>query len=244
MTLQNILYSCLCGVVVISMNSTVSAQQINLARNEKATEQAIAALLITDIYKRAGFVAKIQPLPGARANAMALAGETDGEVARIQGYATKNPTLIQVEPAYYYLTTTAFAKADSGIKIGSKEALKKYRVGIVRGIAHAEAATDGVPGVKIVNDYDQMYQMLDAGRLDVVIDAGANGPYVIKKLGLNGIKAVGELARLDLFTMLVPARKEWGPKVAATIKGMKDSGELAKLARRYEDDFLKSGVAP
>lgn len=45
---------------------------------------------------------------------------------------------------------------------------------------------------------------------EAAIDAGANGPYVVKKLGLNNIIAVGE---------------------------------LAKLAKRYGDDFIKSGVA-
>ena len=72
---------------------------------------------------------------GVRANAMTLAGEKDGEVGRVLAYTTKNPGLIRVEPAYYHLSTTAFAKSDKGIKITSKEDLQKYRVGIVRGIA-------------------------------------------------------------------------------------------------------------
>lgn len=232
------------AALFLPLASQMQAQEVNLARNEKATEQAIASLLIADIYKRAGLTARIQPLPGARANAMALAGEKDGEVARIQGYATRNATLIKVEPAYYYLTTTAFAKADKGISITSKEDLKKYKVGIVRGIAHAEAATEGISGLQVVGDYDQMYQMLDAGRIDVAIDAGVNGPYFLKKLGFSGIKAVGDLARLDLFHILSAGKKDLSPKIGTAIKMLKDSGELAKLAQRYEEEFIKSGAAP
>ena len=232
------------GAVLVVCSSATFAQDVKLARNEKATEQAIATLLLTDIYKRAGLTLKVQPLPGARANAMTLSGEKDGEVARIQAYATKNASLIKVEPAYYYLTTTAFARGDKGITITSKDDLKKYKVGLVRGIAHAESATEGLTNLQVVGDYDQMYQMLDAGRIDVAIDAGANGPYVVKKLGLKNIIAVGELARLDLFTLLSPGKKDLAPKISGVIKSLKDSGELAKLTKQHKDDFIKSGIAP
>ena len=95
--------SVLCGAVAMSLVSLTSAQEVNLASNEKATEQVIAALILTDIYKNAGLTVKIQPLPGARANAVTLSGEKDGEVARVQAYANKNATLITVEPAYFQL---------------------------------------------------------------------------------------------------------------------------------------------
>jgi ABC-type amino acid transport substrate-binding protein len=147
--------------------------------------------------------------------------------------------LIKVEPGYYYLTTGAFAKEDKGITITSKADLKKYKVGIVRGIAHAEAATEGMTDVQVVATYDQLYQMVDAGRIDVAIDEGINGPGTIKNLGLKGIKQVGEIARLDLFHMLNPAKKDLAPKISAAIKAMKDSGELAKLIKQYEAEATK-----
>jgi hypothetical protein len=230
--------------LVIAQACAAQGQDVHLARNEKATEQAIAAMLITDIYKRAGLNARIQPLPGARANAMALIGDKDGEVARVQTYASKNNSLIKVEPAYYYLTTTAFAKGNKGITIRTKDDLKKYRVGIVRGIAHAEAATESVATLQILGDYDQMYRMLDADRIDVAVDTGVNGPHIVKRLGLTGIQAVGELARLDLFNILSPGKAALAPKIGATIKSLKESGELTKLAKRYEEEFARSGTAP
>lgn len=244
MTFTSLASKAVLGVAALTLTAWVGAQEVNLARNEKATEQAIASLILADIYKKAGYTAKIQPLPGARANAVTLAGEKDGEVGRVQGYATKNPSLIKVEPSYYFLTTTAFAKGDKNITIASKDDLKKYKVGVVRGIAHAEAAAEGVAGLQVVGDYDQMYQMLEAGRIDVALDAGVNGPYVIKKLGLKDIKAVGDIAKLDLFTMMHESKKDIAAKVGATIKSMKDSGDLAKLVKRHEEEFIKSGVAP
>jgi ABC-type amino acid transport substrate-binding protein len=230
-------------VAALSIAHSVTAQEVNLSRNEKATEQAIASSLLIDIYKRAGITAKVQAVPAARANAAALSGEKDGEVGRIQAYATKNPTLVKVEPPYYYITTAVFAKADRGITVASKDDLKKYKVGIVRGVAHTEAATAGLAGVQVAGDAEQMFQMLDAGRIDIALDAGVNGPYVTKKLGLSGIKQVGEVAKLDLFAILAPGKKDLAPKLSATIKSLKDSGELDKLIKKHEEDFHKSGAS-
>lgn len=233
------LVSILATAIAVTASSAVLAQEVNLARNENAIGQAVAAKLLADIYKKAGLTANITPFPGARANALALSGEKDGEVARIPAYFVKNPTLVKVEPGYYYLTTGAFAKTDKHITITSKDDLKKYKVGIVRGIAHAEAATEGLAGLQVTSSYDQLYQMLDAGRIDVAIDEGINGPVTLKGLGLTGITQVGEIARLDLFNVLTPAKKDLAPKISAAIKALKDSGELAKLTKRYEEEAVK-----
>jgi ABC-type amino acid transport substrate-binding protein len=227
------------GVMTAAASSIATAQNLDLARNENAIGQAVAAKLLVDIYKKAGLTATIQPVPGSRANAVALSGEKDGEVARIPAYFVKNPSLIKVEPGYYYLTTGAFAKSGSGVSVKSKDDLKKYKVGIVRGIAHAEAATEGLAGLQVTGTYQQLYQMLEAGRIEVAIDEGINGPVTLRELGLKGIEQVGEIARLDLHNVLVPAKKDLAPRISAAIKAMKDSGDLAKLTKQYEAEAIK-----
>lgn len=232
------------GVFAVAFAFAVCAEEVHLARNEKAAEQSVAALILTEVYQKIGITPIIQPLPGARANIMTLAGDKDGEVARIATYAVNNPSLIKVEPGYYYLVSTAFAKSDKNIVIKSRDDLKQYRVGIVRGIAHAKVASEGVAAVEEVGTYQQMFQMLDAGRIDVAIDAGINGAYMIKKLGLSGVKPVGELARLELFHMLAPKSSLLAPKIAASLKALKSSGDLDRLVAKHERAFLTSGAEP
>lgn len=229
----------LMGSVTLATAPVATAQNMNLGSNENSASQVVAAKLLADIYKKAGLTANVSPMPGARANAMSLSGEKDGEVARIPAYFVRNATLVKVEPAYYYLSSGVFAKSDKGVTITSKDDLKKYKVGIVRGVAHAESATDGLADLQVSNSADQMYKMLDAGRIDVAIDEGINGPVTLKKLGLKGIIQVGEIARLDLFNVLVPAKKDMAPKISAAIKALKDSGELAKLTKHYEEETAK-----
>jgi polar amino acid transport system substrate-binding protein len=231
------------AALTLSATGLAQAQDVHLARNANAADQAVAAMIATDIYKRAGFKAVVQPMPAARATAADLAGEVDGEVGRIQAYADKNTSLLKVDPAYYFLTTTAFVKDGKGIKITSKDDLKKYKVGIIRGVAHTTVATAGHPALEVVGDADQLYKMLEAGRIDVALDSGVNGPFMVKKLGLSGIVEAGTVARLDLFLILNPAKKDLEAKLAGVVSGLKASGELDKMARKYEQDFIASGAS-
>ena len=228
------------GALLALTTTGARAQTLQLARNEKAIEQTIAESLLKEIYSRAGLEFKAEPLPGARANASTLQGEKDGEVARIPPYFEKNPTLIRVDPPYYYLSSGVFAKAGRQLVIKSKADLANYRVGIVRGIAHAETATAGLKNLEVVDRYEQLYRMVEAGRIDLAIDTGINGRATLAALHIGSVEAAGEVARLDLHHVLGPKHSALAPKLSAVIQAMKKSGELDKLTRKFEDEATKS----
>jgi len=229
-------------LVSLCVSASVLAEDVKLGRNAKATEQAVAALILSDIYSQAGLNAVVEPMPAARANAAAVAGKKHGEVGRIQAYADNNPSLIQVKPPYYYITTTGFAKNEQNISISTREDLAKYKVGVIRGVAHTHAATDGHPNTQVVSDADQLYKMLAAGRIDIALDAGINGPYMLKKLGIKGVSAIGDLARLDLFAILHPSRSDLEPKIASAVQELIDTNKLDALIEKHESAFLASGA--
>jgi polar amino acid transport system substrate-binding protein len=238
MTTVHRLFIVLLGLLSASLTQ---AQTLQLSSNENAVEQEVAALLLSDIYTRAGLAANIQPLPGKRANQLALSGGKDGETARIKAYADKNPTLLRIDPAFYFLNTSVFARADRKLIINSKTDLSKYRIGIVRGIAHAERAVEGLTQVEVVDKYEQLYRMIDAGRIDIGIDTGINGLANIHLLGLKErVVPVGDLARHDLHNILIPRHAAIAPKISTTIKAMQSSGELAKLTSKYEQRIIES----
>jgi ABC-type amino acid transport substrate-binding protein len=230
---------CVSAIAVSTTSIAASAEQLKLASNENLAEQVIAARLLTDIYRRSHLEANIIPLPPTRANMSALNGATDGEVARIDAYAIKNPGLIQIRPSYYFLTTVAFSKAP--ITVRSKDDLKKYKIGVIRGVAHSNKATEGMSNIVYANDARSLFLMLKAGRFDIAIDTGTNGNYLIKKMNLEDIHAVGELARLELFHILSPNKKHLVAPISTTIRQLKSSGELDLLIKRYEQEFLQSG---
>jgi hypothetical protein len=230
----------LIGCLLCASLSTANAQTLHLTRNEGAIEQKIAETLLAEIYKRAGLEFKVEPLPAARANILTIRGEKDGEVARIRPYFDKNPSLIRVEPSYYYLTTRVFAKAGRKLVIKDQADLANYRIGIVRGIVHAEAATAGIKHLEVVSKYEQLYRMVDANRIDLAIDTGINGQATLAALGMKSVEPVGELARLELFHVLTAKQAALAPKLGAVIQAMKKSGELEKLTRRIEEEATRT----
>lgn len=221
------------------------AQTIKLARVESAYEQVVAGALITEIYKRLGLTVKVQDQPGERATVSVLNGAIDGEVGRIESYAKRNPTLIKVEPSYYYIDTIVFAKTGSGIRINSIDDLKKYKVGIVRGVAHSRQATAGITNISLANNYESLYRMLEIDRVDIILDVGFSGSHLLKKLNITDIEVVGTLApRLELFHILGAGKKDLALKLSSVIIKMKASGELAMLQKRFEQDLINGRLKP
>jgi ABC-type amino acid transport substrate-binding protein len=223
-------------------SGAASAEVVNLSMQEKSPLVAIAGQVLTEVYKKAGLELKLQTYPAARASAVALSGEVDGEVSRGLDYIAKNPTLIKVEPAYFYGQYQAVAKADKGIKITSRDDLKKYKIAVVRGNTIYEKLTEGISGVQMVNTTEQLYQMLEGDRIDVILDNTLSTPVQLKAIGSKNIKPVGDLGKIELFTLLHPSKKDLAPKIGAAIKALKDSGELDKLIKKQEDAYLKTAL--
>lgn len=217
---------------------------LELARNEKLAEQFVAEKILLSIYKQLGLTVAVEPLPPARANIMTVTGEKGGEVARIFSYGVKNPSLLRVEPAYYSLTTAAFAKAGRKITLSSLADLKKYRIGILLGVQHSKDAVEGVKDVSVAPDADSLFNMLNADRFDIALDTGINGAYMLKKLKLTEIQQVAVLARLDLFHYLHEKNRQLLTRIADMIKKLKANGELAKLVAKAEQEFLSGRTAP
>jgi len=65
--------------------------------------------------------------------------------------------------------------------------LKPYVVGIVKGIASTERSTRGLKRF-MANTPEQLFQMLDLGRVDAVISLDYMGLTDIKRLNLEGIR--------------------------------------------------------
>jgi polar amino acid transport system substrate-binding protein len=231
---------CCAGLLTVMNPALAETLRIGVARNEAV--QGVAAELITEIYRRAGLKTQIEALPAARLTELVLNNEVDGEVSRIEIYFERNTSLIKVEPAYYWLVTAAFAKTDRKIVIKSKEDLKGYQIGIIRGVYHAAKATEGLSQVVVVDSVAQLFKMLESGRIDVAIDVSLNGTDMIQQLKLKNVAQVGEIARRDLFNVLIPSKASLVPRISATIKSMKASGDMESLIKRFEQKRLKDGT--
>lgn len=218
------------------------SEEVHLAVFPKSAYQYVSAKILSDIYLKSGLTVKLERMPPPRATKEALAGRIDGEVSRVKSYGDDNPTLIRVTPAYNYFNMTAFSKL--AVSIESPADLKKYRVGVVRGLQAAADITEGLENVEKAVNSENLFLMLEAGRFDIAIDVDVNGAIQVAMHSLKEVHPVGALLKADGFHYLAPNKAYLQPRIQATIAEMKRSGELEQLRRKYTREFVQRGVEP
>ena len=232
------------GLLLALLVATVEADDLWLVRNEKLVEQEVAANLLRTIAARAELNLTISPLPAARASQMAQRGQVHGEVARLAAYAASHPQLLRVEPSYYQLRSAVFCRRDRPLTIHGVADLQGHSVGIIRGVVHAQQLTAGVEQVMEVDDTHQLFAMLDAGRFELAIDTAMNGQHLLRTHPFSQLRQLMVLAEQPLFVYLRPELWAQGERLAATIRALSASGELAQMTAQAEQRFIAAGPGP
>ncbi len=217
---------------------SINLTSLNFSANEKLVEQQVAEILIKNIYSKIGMIANVYPVPPLRANLQNLNLESDGEIARIYPYGEKNPSLIRVEPPYYYLTTTGFCLKSKRIKLTNKEDLKNHSIAVIRGVAHTDAATEGLPNVMPISTGAQLYDLVLNGRVEIALDSGINGRKILRQKAYTSLEECGTIAKFDLYNFLNSKSIIHKSAISNMIKKLKDSGELEKLVQKAEQEVL------
>lgn len=216
---------------------------LRFARNENLPEQDVAEAVFRQAMLNLKQEIVVDAVPPARANMLDLSGAVTGEIARIESYGTKNPSLIRVEPGHYYLTSVAFVRKDSGIKLSGVYDLAQYRVAHIRGVQHSTDIVKGLPQVRESNNSESLFSLLEAGRVDVVITTGVDGRMMLRQMQLaDEIEPVAELARRDLFVYLSPGHQQWKGPISQELKRMKASGEMAKIIAEQEQHLVDTAI--
>lgn len=201
-------------------------------------DQVIGAEILKVAYGRLGIPIKIVQMPGRRALKESSEGNIDGEVHRIFSIGDEYPTLIRVPTSINYIEPTVFSKKESFVVTGCPD-LKKYRIGIVRGVRHAETCTQGMAHVRIVGDSRLLMEILDKGRVDIVITAKINGLLQIKKLKLDSIYPLSPpLSRSPVYHYLNQKHKALVPRIDKVFREMQETGELERLRKKISKELL------
>lgn len=229
--------------LLFQINSTLLA--LTLGANENLIEQKVAENIITKIFKLIGKELKVVPLPPARARDYNLSGSIDGEIARIDPYASDKPSLIRIEPSYYYLKSAAYCLFDSKIIVTKKEDLLKYYVAGIRGVAHSNDALADIPKVMYLKSANQLFEFLKRGRVDIVIDTEINGRHLLENpLYKHNLKLCGVFNHFDLYVYLNKNSSHIAGELSKKISELKKSGELEKIVHSSEVEILSREKFP
>jgi len=226
-------------IILLLLPLITWGQALRIAQLENTPDHILGGMLLETIYKKANIPLELVMIPSARALIQSSSGKVDGELERIFKLADSYPTLLRVPTPFTYFEPAAFA-TDSKIKIQGWHALQDYKVAMVRGMKFAELGLKGFKQVQQVTGSDQLFNMLSAGRADIIVSARFNGLYQISKFNLYKVKQLNPvLDRHDLFHYLHIKHKNLVPVIDSAIVSMTKNGQLAKLRKQYYKDILR-----
>ena len=133
---------------------------------------------IEQAYKKIGYNIKLHQLPSLRAIQESLNNNTyDGELGRVKEAEKILVNHIRIKVPIFKLKIRAFY-IDENIKINNKKDLDKYKFGFVRGSLLVESNFD-ISKAQALKDHYQCFDMLKAGRLEVIVteEQFINGPW-------------------------------------------------------------------
>lgn len=214
-------------------------QPIRIAQLENTPDHILGGKLLESIYKEANIPLELVIIPSARALIQSSSGKIDGELQRIYKLADSYLTLLRVPTPFTYFEPAVFT-VHKKINIKGWHSLRDYKIGMVRGMKFAELGLKGLKNVQQVTRSNQLFTMLSAGRLDVIVSARFNGLYLISRHNLRNIKQLEPvLERHDLYHYLHEKHKKLVPVIDAAIQSMVKSGELARLRKQFHKDILR-----
>jgi hypothetical protein len=194
-------------------------------------DQAVGAIILKEAYKKLGININFLVVSGKRALLQSSRGQSDGEVHRIEEVGDTYPSLLRVQTPINYIEQNVFTIKDYDIQ--SCEDMRPLRIGIVRGVKHAELCTAGFSKLKVYSNSLELIKVLNERKVDVIITAYFNGLIQIKKLGYQKIKAIRpSLSRKNLYHYVHKKNKEIIPLIDEKIKEMMKSGEIEKIRKR------------
>lgn len=229
-------------LIMLTMFADISYSQTPLKFTQiKGTpDQMVGAEILKAAYAKKGIPIEMIILPGKRALKESSEGRADGEVHRIFKIGEDYPTLIRVPTPINYIEPSVFTKKKNFI-VTTCSALKDYTIGIVRGIKHAELCTAGMSRVQIAGDTTELMNLLDYGRVDIIITARINGLWLIKEMNLKSIYPLSPpLSRMVLYHYLHEKHKKLVPEIDKILMEMKESGELEILRKKAIETLLRN----
>ena len=226
-------------VLLVALCSSTFAQPIlRFARIENIPDQFVGGEILKVVYSRLDIPIELVDLPAQRALLESSQGKLDGEVHRNINVQQQYPTLLMIRPAINYIEPSVFSKKQFEVK--GWESIKKYRIGIVRGVGTSEDGTKGMDDVLAVTTLDQLMQVLANDRIDVGISDSFSGLVSVRQQGLDEeIKVLTPpLQKNEIYHFVHEKHRDLIPRVEKVLKEMQVSGELDLLRKQIVERYL------
>lgn len=218
--------------LLMSLGGMVFAENqiITISTNNTPLDRKALQLLSQEAFRRVGLEPKLISTPSERSLQLANQGEVDGEGLRIAGLNTQYPNLIQIPERFIGISFVAFTR-DAMINLSQGwESLMPYRVAFITGWKMFEANATRAKVVNRVSSPDQMFRMLEGGRIDIALYTRADGIALIRNMGLSSIAPLSPaLKDVDMYLYLHKKHESLVPQIANALRDMKADGTYNKI---------------
>ena len=203
---------------------------LTISTNSTPLDRRALELIAHEGFQRLGLEVKVVSLPSERSLIAANLGEVDGEGLRIGGLSAQYPNLVQVPERFVRISFVAFAR-DATINLDNGwDSLKPYRIAFINGWKMFEANATGARVVHKVDKPEQMFRMLDDGRVDLVLYTRADGEQLVRSLGMPSIAPVSPPLRdVDLYLFLHRRHQALVPRLGQAIRDLKADGSYNRI---------------
>jgi polar amino acid transport system substrate-binding protein len=228
-----LLKGCLAGVLSLLLAAANADEQgtliISTLDNRNFSNLAMSQLMVK-VYATLGYKVQIQPLPSRRALVQANAGDYDGELYRVLAISDEFPNLLPVPTSLGVMQYQAFAMRP--IPLDGWASLSGFRLGSEMGIKHVEYNTVSMK-VSYATKPEQLFRMLKAGRIDVVViemstARKAFDTLILEGELLDGIQMIGVVDEVEVHTFLHRKHAALVPRVDRVLRELASRGLLHK----------------
>ncbi len=215
---------------LLSAFAAADTPTLTVSTNNTPLDRKALQELSQEAFRRIGVDFKLVSLPSERSLHSANQGEVDGEGLRVAGLSSQYSNLIQVPERYIGVSFVAFAK-DATIKLDNGwDSLKPYSVAFITGWKMFEANASGARVVNKVDKPEQMFRMLDGGRVDLALYTRADGIALARSMGLASIAPLfPSLKEVDMYLYLNKKHEALAPKLAQALRDMKADGTYNRI---------------
>lgn len=222
---------------LVSALFSLNSEPLTISTIEGSPVSDICSMIIRDIYEKAGLEITIVPMPAVRATSESTAGKIDGETHRIEAYGDKHEELLIVPFSYYSIDTNLFTQQNNPAAGKSLSELSDYKFVILKGVSQSQELTRGFPRVQEFEDSETMIRFLMMKRADFAILSRLHGMEVLKELRADDIIPLEPpVDETRLYHYVHKKHGDLVPLLMKTMKEMEQSGELAEIIRRAEEE--------
>lgn len=189
--------------------------------------------LVTEVFARLGHTVKIYDTPARRGIRSLETGLDDGTLPRNRAIQSRVSNIVIVDEPAVVREHVVFTR-DRDLQTTDWDELRRRRVGFVQGWQVIEQQLADIEGAVRAWNGEQLFRMLNRGRVDVVIFNRLGGLSLIREQGLRDIRIVEPpLQTSPSFIFLHERHAELAVRAADTLRQMKQDGTYSRLISEY-----------